>query len=326
MKKYILIIGLFILAITLTIVFSSDENSISGKLYISEVVSNNADVLLDNYNLNSDYIELYNGYNHDINLDGYYLSDSQYEPKKFRIEGLTIKKGEYLIIYASGKNICDSSLNTCHTNFKLSSKGENLLLMDPAGNIINKVVIPALDIDMSYSYNGKKYVITVASPNKENPDKENSDGKSENYNIKVNEYMTHNRQGVYDSHGNYFDWVELKSNEKKDITLHNYYLSDDENSLNKYLIPDTEIKAGGYLIIYLGGDESYEEGIYANFKLSDNDKYIILSNTNKVIDKVDIVVLNDNVSYGLKDSKWQYFPTPTPGKENTGKSFEKWGS
>ena len=43
----------------------------------------------------------------------------------------------------------------------------------------------------------------------------------------------------------------------------------------------------------------------------------------KIIDEVEIVKLEKNMSYGLKDNKWLYFYTPTPGKENSTHGVEK---
>ena len=166
MKRIITICVLFLIVILLVTFLPnlSNEYVKSGKLYISEIVSSNSSYLDDN-NLSSDYIEIYNGYNYDINLYGYYLSDSEYKTNKWMIPNITIKSHEYLVIYASGLDTCNKS---CHTNFKLSSKGEIVTLTDDSGNIISKVKYPSMDTDTSYSYVKGKYIITKPSPNAKN--------------------------------------------------------------------------------------------------------------------------------------------------------------
>ena len=70
---------------------------------------------------------------------------------------------------------------------------------------------------------------------------------------------------------------------------------------------------------------NYDNGIYANFSLSDNDETIIISNGEKIIDKVEVVSLLDNLSYGKTKEGWKYFVTPTPGYANTTASFDTLG-
>lgn len=325
MKKYIIITLLFILSSLLVFLFISEGSLKNGKLYISEVVSSNKSILKDDYNEYSDYIEIYNGYNYNISLKGYHLSDEEFNTNKYQLPDIEIKSHEYLIIYASNRNTCDLNTRVCHTNFKISSKGEVLTLSDVSGNIISKLTVPPLNNDESYSYNGRKYVITSPTPTKTNKKEEIKSKNAENYDLVINEYMTHNKRSVYDSLGNYYDWVEIYNNENKDVTLEGYYISDDEANLTKYEIPKVTVKAKNYFIIYFSGEVIESEEIHATFKLSDNDEYLILSNTNKVIDKVNIVKLQDNVSYGRVKNEWKYFATPTPLKENTTAYFDKWG-
>ena len=58
-------------------------------------------------------------------------------------------------------------------------------------------------------------------------------------------------------------------------------------------------------------------------ELTDKDEKIILSGNGKIIDEVEVVKLEKNMSYGKKNNKWLYFYTPTPGKENNTEGFER---
>ena len=69
-NEYLIIIILFVIIISFILLFPSLDNSfvISDKLYINEILVNNTYSHLDDDLEYSDYIEIYNGYNKDINL------------------------------------------------------------------------------------------------------------------------------------------------------------------------------------------------------------------------------------------------------------------
>ncbi len=321
MKRIGIVIGLFILAIILVILFKGNDDYIkSGGLFINEIVASNSYSHKDSDGEYSDYIEIFNDNNYDINLEGYRLTDSIYEVNKWRFPNITIKAHEYLVIFASGKNKCKEH-DKCHVNFKLNSEGETVSLIDDTGNIISRVSYSNLTNDYALSYVKGKYLVTKPTPGKENDTNEIKPVDVSKYKIIINEYLTHNKGANYNSSGEYSDWIELY-NEGDDISLLGLSLSDEENNLNKFMLPDKVIKKGEYLVIYLNGGKEID-GIAANFKLSDNDKKIILSANGKIIDSVDIVKLEKNMSYGLKNDKWLYFYTPTPGKENNTNGIER---
>ena len=321
MKKYGLIIILFMVGIVLVYFFSNNYDYVkSGRLYINEIVASNSYSFKNNDGEYDDYIELYNGNNYDINLSGYRLTDSIVDSKKWTFPDITIKANDYLIIYASGKNKCDDE---CHTNYKLNKDGETISLIDDTGNIISRVTYPKLSPDTSYSFVKNKYIVTMPSPLKENNSDvlENIDVKK--YSIKINEYMTHNKGASYASNGGYYDFVEICNESDEDINLKGLSLSDNKDDLNKFILPEKVIKAHDYLVIYLTGGEEVKGEVYANFKLSDNDEKIILSANGKIIDEVEIIKLDSNMSYGRKDDKWLYFLSPTPGYANTTYGIDK---
>jgi hypothetical protein len=327
-KEILIIIALFAIT-SLIVVFVpglSKSYIKTGKLYISEIMASNYKTIKDNYGDYSDYIEIYNGGKRDINLSGYHLSDSEFETKKWSFPEIYIKSGEYLIIYASNRDECDLEDRICHTNFKLSSKGEVLTLTDDFGNIINKFTYPELAGDIAYGYAHGKYIkFKKPTPGKENSSEEEKT-KNYHYKLEITEYMTHNKRSVYDEYGNYYDFVEIHNKENKDIVLENVYITDEEENLNKFRIPKTNLSKDGYLVIYLSSDKvSYENGIYADFGLSDTDKMIIISYNNKKLDEVEVVPLKDNISYGKVGKSWKYFTTPTPGQPNTTASFTRIG-
>lgn len=318
------IILAFLLTFVLLLLFSKLDNSYikEGRLYISEIMTKNTYTIKDPDGDYSDYIELFNGYNKDIDLSGYHLSDSEFETSKWTFGNITIKANSYLVVYASGKDKCTE--NVCHTNFKLSSKGEVITLSDRNNNIINKFTYANISNDLAYGYiSGGYNYLNEPSPGEENKEKLKYT-KISNSDLYINEYMSSNKRSIYDSSGKYNDFVELYNNSTSDLDLKNIYLTDNEDNLMKYKIPNTVLKKNDYLLILLSDKSKVvDKEIYANFKLGEEDKYIILSNGKDIFEKLELVKLIDNVSYGKKGDKWYYFTKPTPGYENNTHGLEE---
>ena len=320
-RNLIYVIFLFILVILILLISGINNDYIKyDKLYISEIMTKNTYTLEDDFHEYSDYLEIYNGYNKTINLENYHLSDMEYETNRWTFPNIEIKAHEYLIIFATGRNTCK---DYCHTNFKLSSKGETITLTDPNGNIINKFSYPETSNDIAYGFIGNNYkLLDSPSPGKEN--KEFKYSKLTNKDIYINEYMTHNKNTNYDATGKYSDFIELYNNSDNDIELHNIFLSDNKDNLVKYKLPDITINKKDYLLIYLSDNSKViNNQVIANFKLSDDDEVLMITNGKKVIDEVKLVKLLDNVSYGRIEDKWYYFTKPTPGGENNTVALEE---
>ena len=327
-NETIIIISMFIIVILLITFIPNLDNSFikADKLYISEIMVNNTYTLEDEDGDYSDYIEIYNGYNYKINLDGYYLSDSEFETSKWKFPEITINANEYLIIFASGKNKCNLENKICHTNFKLSSKSETLTLTDKTHTIINKFTYPETTNDVSFGFYKRKYThLEIPSPGKINNINNTQNNKITNKDLYINEYLSNNTRNIYSLDGQYHDWVELYNNSEEDLELNNIYLTDNKKELNKYKLPNITIKSKEYLIIYLGEESKIiNTQIISNFKITSNEE-LILSNGKKIIDKIQIVELPENVSYGKLEDKWYYFTKPTPGTINNTKAFSTLG-
>lgn len=73
----------------------------------------------------ADWIELYNQTDEDIDLGkgAWYLSDDFNDKKKYRLPGVVVPAGGYLIVWCDKK---DTFQDEVHTNFKLKSGGEEV--------------------------------------------------------------------------------------------------------------------------------------------------------------------------------------------------------
>lgn len=121
-------------------------------LILSEIMMGNEKSLTDNYDLNPDWIELYNNTDARLDLGGYGLSDNSAQLGKWKFpQGSFIEPGSYKIIYASGMGTeSDISTTYLHTNFSLGIGGEPVILTNPEGQIIDKCVLNSMPTDISY--------------------------------------------------------------------------------------------------------------------------------------------------------------------------------
>ena len=96
---------------------------------ISEFMAGNQTSLLDEDGDASDWIELHNPTQERINLAGWFLTDQEDLPSKWRFPDRFIEPGNFLLVFASGKNRV--SPGPLHTNFRLEANGEYLALFPP---------------------------------------------------------------------------------------------------------------------------------------------------------------------------------------------------
>ena len=92
----------------------------------------------------------YNAGSSVIDLNGYGLSDNINAPYKWTFPSVSINAGERLVIFASGRNITRPEPgNLLHTNFKISRRGESVLLTDALGYIADQYDLGELPPDYS---------------------------------------------------------------------------------------------------------------------------------------------------------------------------------
>lgn len=145
--------------------------------------------------------------------------------------------------------------------------------------------------------------------------------------IIINEYCCKNTNIIYDSEGDYCDWVELYNTTDSSFSLSGYFLSDDEADTKKWAFPDnTVIEPKAFLLVFLSGKNRLGENgeIHASFKLGgDDEKILLLNNRGKTVDALEIMDLKENTSYGrsLHASQFFFFARPTPGAQNDTTGF-----
>jgi len=95
--------GLYFFSVTIILNFQLYSVS-AQSLVINEVMSNNLTGLQDEDGERQDWIEIFNPSEHAVNMNGFGLSDSRNTPLKWIFPDITMQPGDYLTVFASGKN------------------------------------------------------------------------------------------------------------------------------------------------------------------------------------------------------------------------------
>jgi hypothetical protein len=141
---------LFSCLITLIIAFSCKKyREDLSDVVINEIMAANSSTAADQDGEFDDWIELYNSTASEIDLSGYYLSDNKKNPAKWQFPtGTSIAANGYLVIWIDS----DSTQTGLHTNFKLSSAGEDAVLSKPDETILDKISFPSVTQTVESSY------------------------------------------------------------------------------------------------------------------------------------------------------------------------------
>ncbi len=133
------------LPILFLVTVCSSANSQS--IVINEVVADNSMGILDEDGDSSDWIELYNYTNSEINIEGFWLSDDVENLQKWAIPDIQIPSLGFVSIFASGK---DQTTGELHTNFNISSEGEKIWLTEGEGELVDYVEVAEIAEDRSW--------------------------------------------------------------------------------------------------------------------------------------------------------------------------------
>ena len=308
-QTYILIVFIFI-ALFFLILFTNklpDKMINDGIVNITEIMPLNKSTIMDFENNYSDYIEIHNSSNKEVNLKGYYLSDDEMSSKKWEFPEIIIKQDEYLVIFASGKDKCDLKNRECHTNFKLGKKGETISLVNSDGSIISKVKYPELAKDISYSLINDNYVNTLGTPYKENKLIDVDDNKMD---VIINEVTINNPESI-----------ELYNTSNEDIDLSGYSIEDKSGA--SYTFDKITIKANSYLVLYASDNKEIKDGkIYLGFKINNSREILNLYKKGKLIDTLDTGKLKEGLSVG-KNEKFErvIYKKTSIGSKNSDKYY-----
>ncbi len=312
----------------------------AGTVVINEFMASNGGFLIDDKGGSSDWIEIYNPTDQDINLDGIGLSDEK-DSVSWAFPRVVLKAGGYLVVYASGENAADPE-KALHTSFKLSATGGGIYMTSSSGQVVGQVEYgeQVKDVSTGREPDTQEW-ITFDQPT---PGYENTAAGYEAFlasrvltdaELIITEVMPTNQTTVKDSGGNYSDYVEIYNTGAETVNLQGYGLSDNPDDVMKWTFPNIDIAPGAYLIVFAsGGGESVDGEIHADFRISSYQETVVLSTpTGLVMDQVTVSEVEADYAYarvlgadGVYSDTWEMTNQPTPGFENNDEGFASYQS
>ncbi len=294
-------------------------------LYINEFMASNATTICDSFGSYSDWIELYNSTDTDMDISGFGISDNLSQPMKYRFpDGTTIAAKGYLVVFCSGNEGMQNG--ELHAPFGLRSYGEDVVIANRAGRIID-----------SYSFKNQETDVSVARiPDGAGEFQSNSQPSPgyPNTGAGYSAFDAANRLplgGVYISEfggstGSVAsDWVEIYNSTGSAVSLAGYGISNNPKNPAKWVFPDISIEPGEYLLLYATGsaDKAQKKNLKLNFCISSTGEALFFFDPNgKLIDKLSAGRMRSGQSYGRDGSDNRfYYAEPTPGAQN-GKGYE----
>ncbi len=206
-----------------------------------------------------DWIEIYNP-GGIVNLAGYYLSDDHLNLTKHQIPATnpgttTLLPGGFAVFFADNDNLSQGAM---HTNFTLSTNGENIFLTAPDGvTIIDSVSYPEMATDISYgrtceSCDTWQYFnnVTYSAPNQELPMATEI--------LFLNEVQPLNAGIYHDPEFEYDPWIEVYNPNAYQVNLGGYTLNV-SGAASPWTIPTNEpyntvIPANSFKVFWCDND------------------------------------------------------------------------
>jgi hypothetical protein len=141
-KSFIIFISIFLLIVCNTITSTAQD------LYLNEIMASNSSTIYDEDGDAEDWIELFYAGENLLNLQGFGLSDDYDRPFRWVFPDITIQPGDFLLVWASGKNRRDP-MNPLHTNFSIAAAGEEIILTAPDSTRIDELPPTEIPTDVS---------------------------------------------------------------------------------------------------------------------------------------------------------------------------------
>lgn len=317
--------------------YQASRATSQSRVVISEIMAENTVVYPDKAGLYHDYIEVQNISDTDLSLSGYGLTNDRDKPLKWRFPTVTLKAGESLLVYAAGRPAGAAS-DELYTGFRINRTSDTVFLCSSAGAVLDSVAVTNMEANVALVRGTDGTYTTSDTPS---PGQPNTDAGIEAFwqvrdsrlpkGLCVNEILTRNmpkdakstaddfRNGSIG--GKPYDWIELYNPTDKPIKLKGYHLTDDTELPGRFALPDIEIPAGGYQLIFCTGEPVTKNAKYiqANFKLNGGSGEVALIGPDgRIVDGMAYHNLPLGVSKGRGAQKpgYFYYTAPSPGRAN----------
>jgi len=282
---------------------------------LNEALVRNRYGLLDGSGKRYAWAEIYNSGIKPVSLSGYYLSDDKNDLFKWAFPDSIIQPGGYITVLFTGEIGKASELRA---SFRLNGEDTGLYLTCENGMRVDTLCLPQApeDVSVGRGSGGKTVFYRYPTPGKANVNGI-EDVPAETYPDLKGLYISEVcAAGKVKNGGN--DWIELHNGGEESISLGGYYLSDDQNDIKKWKLPEISVEPDGYAVIE--ASETAQSAGIANFGISSSGETIVLSDPDgNVIDAFDTGVLSAGLTSGRPgDSPGRvFFTAPTRGAKNS---------
>lgn len=142
----------------------------------------------------------------------------------------------------------------------------------------------------------------------------------------INEVLASNSSILADEQGEYDDWIEIHNGSDMAVDVGGMYLTDDLEEPRRWRFPEdrsdlTRITPGGYLLVWVDGDEQDGAALHASFGLDAGGEEVGLFDRDglALVDAVRFEGQRSDVSWGRSpdgEGAWRLLAVPTPGQPN----------
>lgn len=138
----------------------------------------------------------------------------------------------------------------------------------------------------------------------------------------ISEFMASNTTVLMDEDGNSSDWIEIHNSTDEAIRAYGWYLTDRDDVLDRWRIPDVIISAGAYFVVFASGVNRVSGQLHTNFKLDASGEYLALVRPDLTVAHEygpTYSVQTNDMSYGLDEATGTvgYLASATPGSMNS---------
>ena len=320
-----------ILTVLLLSACGKKEKGDPASLSITEVMPGNEAAVKDSSGRYTDWFEITNKGAGTVSLKDCFVSDDADELRSFALPDRDLAPGEAVVVYAAGADMAaraaggdrnaraagSTDKGDLYAPFKLSKKGERIILSYRDGTILSEISYENADDNISILPDGTRTPYYT-------PGFENTDAGYIGYlnslpapsGLILSEAVNSN-ESMVPHDGEYFsDWVELYNASAGPVELSDYFLSDDGNDLEKSRLPQQQVMPGEYVVIQCDDPLEVFEDYVTGFSFGSDD-VVFLTKDGEVCDAMCIREIPEGGSIGRSSSgKTGYFESPTPGNVN----------
>lgn len=287
---------------------------------ISELMAKNRAVLPDDDGDFTDWIELENYGEADVDLTGWRITDKD-SREGMDFPHFVLPAGGRVLVFAGGK---DDPVRL-QANFSLS-QGETVSLYDGEDRLVSAApcLSAAADTAVAWEDASASYVETLYPSPRYPNGREGYCLWQESLTpagpLVINEVAVYNTQArdiwlLGDD-----DWIELCNISAQAVRLSDYYLSDDRDELLRCRLPDQELAPGAVLVLRCAAtDDGSGKAPYLPLALDSSQEELYLSDSQgQLIDYASLRDIPYDCSYGRlpEQAGWFYFAEPSPNGEN----------